>query len=119
MLNLGVCCWSLLGAKALRLARAGINRDPAKLLPKEAGFLVLMGCLQGLELALANKSFQFLSLSMNRMVMACTVVLQLFTAVLWQLERIWWLKWIAALMLVGGALVQALDCSHASGALGA
>jgi len=118
MLNLGVCCWSLLGAQAFRLARAGINRDPAKLLPKEAGFLLLMGCLQGLELALANKSYQYLSVSMNRMVMACTVVFQLFTAVLWKLERIWWLKWIAALMLVGGALVQGLDCTHALGVVG-
>ncbi|CAK0794523.1 unnamed protein product [Prorocentrum cordatum] len=79
---------------------------------RELLFLLLMGIFQGLELALSSSSYRYLSISENRMAMASTVVIQLFTAVLWQIERIWWLKWLAAALIAGGAAAQALDCTE-------
>jgi drug/metabolite transporter (DMT)-like permease len=85
---------------------------------RELWFLLLMGAFQGIELALVSNSYRYLSIAENRMVMASTVVIQLFTAVLWRIERIWWLKWLAAAVLVGGAATQALDCTDRAAGVG-
>jgi drug/metabolite transporter (DMT)-like permease len=111
ILNLCVAGWSLLGGRLLSTFSAQATTERVPLLPRELRFLIFMGCLQGAELALANKSYQFLSVAMNRMVMACTVIFQLFTAIIWRLEEIRCVKWLAAGVLVIGALIVNLDCT--------
>jgi drug/metabolite transporter (DMT)-like permease len=46
------------------------------------------------------------------MVMACTVLFQLFTAIIWQLEEIRCVKWMAAGFLMIGGLIVNLDCTQ-------
>mmetsp|Transcript_112823 Transcript_112823/g.319041 ORF Transcript_112823/g.319041 Transcript_112823/m.319041 type:complete len:366 (+) Transcript_112823:125-1222(+) len=120
LLNLGVFLWSFIVTRLLpillyrarKLPYSSTGSQHLRLLPREVFVLLLIGSLQGVELALNNMSYQFLSLSMNRMVMACCVVFQLFTAIAWRLEEIRMLKWVAAVMLVLGGLIQGMPCAQ-------
>lgn len=116
ILNLCVAAFSLLFAQASRLGSAsGGGEGPVPALGRhELAFLLFVGVLQGIELGLTNKSLSLVSVSVNRMVMACCVIFQLITAICWGLESIGTLKWIAAALLVGGGIVENLPCGGAS-----
>lgn len=118
VLNIGVGVWSLLGSLVSRVAsRTARSHSMTRLRWHEIMFLVSIGGMQGVEYCLSNTSYEFLSVATNRMVMACTVVLQLLTAILWRLEAITCLKWVAAAMLATGAFVDNLDCQPKSPAI--
>lgn len=84
------------------------------LLASEAGLLVFIGCLQGIGIAMLNVSYQYLSLSNQRMIMACCILLKLGVPVLYGLETIGVQKWLAGAVLVAGSVFQRIDCSHPS-----
>eukprot|EP00419_Tripos_fusus_P071006 CAMPEP_0172879764 /NCGR_PEP_ID=MMETSP1075-20121228/113328_1 /TAXON_ID=2916 /ORGANISM="Ceratium fusus, Strain PA161109" /LENGTH=309 /DNA_ID=CAMNT_0013731825 /DNA_START=54 /DNA_END=983 /DNA_ORIENTATION=+ len=117
---MAVVAWSLLLTGVLHLVKrfaAAPNNTPDRrsLQWQEAGFLLFLGVMQGLELGLANKSLSLVSVTLNRMIMACCVVFQLLTAICWRLEGITMLKWLAAGLLVFGGITENLPCTpHSS-----
>lgn len=121
LINLFVALWSSVCGACYSHAAAGRRAELAAARPRlkgaEAGILILIGSFQGLELAMVNKSYAYLSVSNNRMIMACCVVLQLFAAVAWGLETITCQKWVAAAMLVAGGVSHGMDCTSPSSAV--
>mmetsp|Transcript_28787 Transcript_28787/g.79030 ORF Transcript_28787/g.79030 Transcript_28787/m.79030 type:complete len:401 (-) Transcript_28787:222-1424(-) len=117
ILNLCVAIWSLLLAQGYRLVGSTGGSDTCLpgLRPREVAFLLFVGTFQGLELGLTNKALSLVSVSVNRMVMACCVVFQLLTAVCWGLESIGMVKWAAAALLVVGGVLENLPCGRPSG----
>jgi drug/metabolite transporter (DMT)-like permease len=51
------------------------------------------------------------------MALACAVVIQPFTAIVWRIEVITPLKWIAAFMLVASGFLENLDCAPGQAAV--
>jgi len=119
LLNIAVVAWSLLLTGFLHLVKRLVPvpssaSDRSALQRHEAAFLFFLGIMQGLELGLANKSLSMVSVTVNRMIMACCVVFQLLTAICWRLEGINVLKWVAAGLLVLGGVAENLACSQNS-----
>lgn len=119
LLNMAVVAWSLLLTGVLHLVKRCIAArssasDRRALQWHEACFLLFVGIMQGLELGLANKSLSLVSVTVNRMIMACCVVFQLLTALCWRLEGINLLKWVSAGLLVLGGVTENLACSQHS-----
>jgi len=119
LLNISVVAWSILLTGILHVAKRLVagphsSSDRRSLQRHEAGFLLFVGIMQGLELGLANKSLSLVSVTVNRMIMACCVVFQLLTAICWRLEGITMLKWVAAGLLVLGGVTENLACSQRS-----
>jgi len=83
------------------------------------GILVLIGfgACQGVELALGSKALSMLSISTNRMAMACCVVFQLATSVLWGIEKFGPTKMVAVVLLVGGGMLEGAKCERPTGLL--
>jgi len=120
--NLAVASIAWLLVRAVECAQTkcfGHASQRKELTTYEALVLYGMGTCQGVELALGNKALCLLSVSTNRMAVACCVVFQLGTSVLWGLEKLGPTKMAAAVVLVGGGVLESLRCQRSTGLVAA
>eukprot|EP00927_Polykrikos_kofoidii_P071390 TRINITY_DN67655_c0_g1_i1.p1 TRINITY_DN67655_c0_g1~~TRINITY_DN67655_c0_g1_i1.p1 ORF type:complete len:340 (-),score=28.12 TRINITY_DN67655_c0_g1_i1:15-1034(-) len=75
----------------------------------ELGMLLPVGLIQGVEIALTNKSLEYLSISTRTMITSTNVLFLMTAAWFWRLERLGTLKVTSAILLVAGGSLQGFD----------
>mmetsp|Transcript_119274 Transcript_119274/g.338186 ORF Transcript_119274/g.338186 Transcript_119274/m.338186 type:complete len:376 (-) Transcript_119274:50-1177(-) len=75
----------------------------------EAGQLLVIGLMQGVEIGLTNKSLQYLPIATRTMINSTSVFFMMSVAWLWGLERLGFLRVVAALFLFSGGVLQGMD----------
>lgn len=73
--------------------------------------LLLIGLIQGVEIACNNKSLEFLSVSVRTMLNSTSTLFTMAFAKLWGLERLGPMRLASALLLTAGGVCQGLDSS--------
>jgi len=109
----GLCSWCI----------ANLFFRPSKPLPEisnqEIVKIAVLGVLQGCEIGSLNKSLQYITISERTMFQNSNILLMMFCAQIFGLERLTMLRIAAGLLLVGGGVLQGLASSqqrhHAKG----
>lgn len=99
------------GAQAWLLAHALLPPSP-RLPPltwDEALKLSLIGTIQGVEIACANKSLEYLSVSARTMCTSLNILFMMVTASVWGLEQLGCARLATAMLLTSGGVLQSLD----------
>lgn len=77
--------------------------------------VLIIGCMQGVEIGLINKCLSFLTLSQRTMLNSLNVLFMMVTALCWRLEGLGPLKLVAVLCLTFGGACQGFDNSDNGG----
>jgi len=100
----GLLAWTL--AHVFR-RRSGIPFP--ELTWNEFATVLLIGLIQGIEIACGNKSLEFLSVSARTMIQSTGILFMMLTARIWGLERLGAMRLIVAALLTSGGVLQGFD----------